>query len=148
MLALTREAGVEYHHGPRWQGDFSAAGGLRAIEGLLAGDQPLPRAIVCGNDQTAIGVLHALAQRGIEVPGQVAVCGFDDIPVSRHLRPSLTSVRQPIQELGATAFETLHAMIGVTAPGAEDPRGRDIVLPTELRRRESCGCRTPDEHQA
>ena len=52
------------------------------------------------------------------MPGQVAVCGFDDIPVSRHLSPSLTSVRQPIQELGATAFETLHAMIGVTAPGS------------------------------
>jgi LacI family transcriptional regulator len=151
MLRLTREAGVEYHHGPSWQGDFSAAGGLRAIEGLLSGGadgQPLPRAIVCGNDQTAIGVLHALAQRGIEVPGQVAVCGFDDIPVSRHLRPSLTSVRQPIQELGATAFETLHAMIGITAPGAEDPRGRDIVLPTRLRRRESCGCPPSAERQA
>jgi LacI family transcriptional regulator len=140
MLRLTREAGVEYHHGPRWQGDFSAAGGLRVIERLLAAGEPLPRAIVCGNDQTAIGVLHALADRGIDVPGQVAVCGFDDIPVSRHLSPSLTSVRQPIQELGATAFETLHAMIGVTAPGSEDPRGRDIVLPTQLNRRESCGC--------
>jgi LacI family transcriptional regulator len=95
---------------------------------------------VCANDQTAIGVLHALADRGIDVPGQVAVCGFDDIPVSRHLSPSLTSVRQPIQELGATAFETLHAMIGVTGPGSADPRGRDIVLPTQLNRRESCGC--------
>jgi LacI family transcriptional regulator len=140
MARLTTAAGVEYHHGPRWQGDFSAAGGLRVIERLLAAGEPLPRAIVCGNDQTAIGVLHALADRGIDVPGQVAVCGFDDIPVSRHLSPSLTSVRQPIQELGATAFETLHAMIGVTAPGSEDPRGRDIVLPTQLNRRESCGC--------
>jgi LacI family transcriptional regulator len=148
ILRLTQEAGVEYHHGRRWQGDFSAAGGLRVIEGLLAGGSPLPRAIVCGNDQTAIGVLHALARHGIEVPGQVAVCGFDDIPVSRHLSPSLTSVRQPIQELGATAFETLHAMIGVTGPGSEDPRGRDIVLPTELRRRESCGCLPTAERQA
>ena len=61
--------------------------------------------------------------------------GFDDIPVARHLRPPLTTVRQAIQDLGATAFETLHSMIG-----RAEPRGRDIVLPTRLIIRESCGC--------
>jgi LacI family transcriptional regulator len=69
------------------------------------------------------------------VPGEVAVTGYDDIPVARHLRPQLTTVRQPIQELGATAFETLYAMIS----GSEGAP-RDIVLPTRLIRRESCGC--------
>jgi LacI family transcriptional regulator len=138
---LTTEAGMDYWGGRQWQGDFSAAGGMRAIERLLASGGTLPQAIVCGNDQTAIGVLHALARHGIDVPGQVAVCGFDDIPVSRHLSPRLTSVRQPIQELGAKAFETVHAMIGVTAPGQQDPRGQDIVLPTRLMVRESCGCK-------
>ena len=109
------------------------------IEGLLADGSDLPRAIVCANDQTAIGVLYALGQHGIDVPGQVAVTGFDDIPVARHLSPRLTSVRQPIQDLGATAFETLHAMISQAARD-QQPRGRDIVLPTRLNRRESCGC--------
>jgi LacI family transcriptional regulator len=140
VMAQTSESGVEFRYGPRWQGDYSAAGGARVIDGLLADGIELPRAIVCGNDQTAIGVLHALAQRRIDVPGQVAVCGFDDIPVARHLSPRLTSVRQPIQDLGATAFETLHAMISATATGHREPRGRDIVLPTRVNRRESCGC--------
>ena len=52
--------------------------------------------------------MYALSARGIDVPGEVAVTGFDDIPVARHLRPQLTTVRQPIQDLGATAFEILH----------------------------------------
>jgi LacI family transcriptional regulator len=145
MTAQTSEAGVKFVHGPRWQGDYSAAGGARVIERLLASGAGLPRAIVCANDQTAIGVLHALAQRRIDVPGQVAVSGFDDIPVARHLNPRLTSVRQPIQDLGATAFETLHAMISPAAPGHHEPRGRDIVLPTRVNRRESCGCNPESE---
>ncbi len=49
--------------------------------------------------------MYALGQHGIDVPGDVAVTGFDDIPMARHLRPQLTTVRQPIQEIGATAFE-------------------------------------------
>ena len=139
MTDAVARAGAELVHGPQWQGDYSAAGGAGVIERLLEAGATLPRAIVCANDQTAIGVLHTLAQRRIDVPGRVAVCGFDDIPVARHLNPRLTSVRQPIQDLGATAFETLHAMISPAAPG-HDERGRDIVLPTRLNCRESCGC--------
>ena len=110
------------------------------MERLIAAGTELPRAIVCANDQSAIGVLHALARHGISVPGEVAVTGFDDIPVARHLRPQLTSVRQSIQDLGATAFETVYAMIGRGSDAADSPRGRDIALPTRLIRRESCGC--------
>jgi LacI family transcriptional regulator len=95
----------------------------------------LPRVIACANDQTALGVMYALAARGVDVPRDVAVTGFDDIPVARHLRPQLTTVRQPIQDLGATAFEILHSMISNGQPG-----NRDVVLPTRLVRRESCGC--------
>jgi LacI family transcriptional regulator len=140
MTGAAAEAGAELVHGPSWQGDYSAAGGAGVIDRLLDAGVTLPRAIVCANDQTAIGVLHTLAQRRIDVPGRVAVCGFDDIPVARHLNPRLTSVRQPIQDLGAMAFETLHAMISPAAPGHAEPRGRDIVLPTRLNCRESCGC--------
>jgi LacI family transcriptional regulator len=64
----------------------------------------------------------------------VAVTGFDDVPVARHRHPPLTTVRQPIQELGATAFEVLHARI-VSGGG-----GPDVVLPVRLVVRESCGC--------
>jgi LacI family transcriptional regulator len=69
------------------------------------------------------------------VPGQVAVTGFDDIPMARHLPTSLTTVRQPIREMGTTAFDVLYAML------SRDPLpARDIVLPAALIRRESCGC--------
>ena len=71
---------------------------------------------MCANDQSAIGVLHVAGRStASSVPGDVAVTGFDDMPVARHLRPQLTSVRQSIQDLGATAFETLYSMIGTDA---------------------------------
>jgi LacI family transcriptional regulator len=57
--------------------------------------------------------------------------------VARHLRPKLTSVRQSIQDLGATAFETLYSMICGAGSAA---RGQDIALPSQLVRRQSCGC--------
>ncbi len=133
-------AGGTFTGGPQWEGNYCAAGGARVIDRLLAsgGAEKLPRAIACANDQTALGVVYALMQHGLDVPGDVAVTGFDDIPVARHLRPQLTTVRQPIQELGATAFEVLYSMINDAGHAP-----RDIVLPTRLVPRESCGCR-PD----
>ena len=133
-------AGATLLRGELWQGGYQAAGGARAMERLIASGCSLPRAIVCANDQSAMGVLHVLAQHGIAVPGEVAVTGFDDIPVARHLRPQLTSVRQSIQDLGATAFEVLYSMIGRGSGAGASARGRDIALPTVLVRRESCGC--------
>ena len=124
--------------GPQWQGNYFAAGGARVIERLFAEGATLPRAIVCANDQTALGVMYALAQHGIDVPEDVAVTGFDDIPIARHLRPQLTTVRQPIQEIGSRAFDVLHSMISGAAPAA-----RDVLLPTRLIVRASCGCPSP-----
>jgi LacI family transcriptional regulator len=128
-------SGASFTDGPHWQGNYCAAGGARVIERLLADGEPLPEAIACANDQTALGVVHALTQHGLDVPGDIAVTGFDDIPVARHLRPLLTTVRQPIQQLGATAFEALYSMV---CDG--EKAGRNIILPTTLVRRESCGC--------
>jgi LacI family transcriptional regulator len=132
-----RAAGVTLLEGAPWRGSYQAAGGATAIERLIAAGATLPRAIACANDQSAIGVLHALAQHGIAVPDDVAVTGFDDMPVARHLRPKLTSVRQSIEDLGVTAFETLYSMI---CGAGSAIRGRDIALPTQLVRRQSCGC--------
>jgi LacI family transcriptional regulator len=119
----------------QWQGDYTAGGGARVINRLLDQGTRMPRAIVCANDQTAIGVLYALDRHGVRVPQDVAVTGFDDIPVARHLQTQLTTVRQRIRELGATAFEVLYSMIN-----HETPAMRDVVLPTMLIRRRSCGC--------
>ena len=135
LAAEVADAGAEFLNGPEWQGNYTAGGGARVINNLLARHTELPRAIVCANDQTAIGVLYALERHGVSVPGDVAVTGFDDIPVARHLHTQLTTVRQRIRELGQTAFEVLYSMIN-----REAPADRDIVLPTQLIRRQSCGC--------
>jgi LacI family transcriptional regulator len=138
--------GGECLTGPAWQGDYSAGSGVQIVRGLIALGATLPRAIACANDQTALGVIYALAEHGLDVPGDVAVTGFDDLPFARHLRPQLTTVRQPIQEIGAKAFEVLHSMISADAPQDSDAV-QDFVLPTRLVRRESCGC-PPDSRPA
>ena len=136
VLAVEAAAvGATLECGPEWQGYYFASGGAQVINQLLEAGRELPRAIVCANDQTALGVMSALRKHGIGVPGQVAVTGFDDIPLARHLRTSLTTVRQPIKQLGSTAFDVLYSMLN-----REPLAARDIVLPTELIRRESCGC--------
>ncbi|QMU75434.1 LacI family transcriptional regulator [Streptacidiphilus sp. PB12-B1b] len=144
FVAEAQALGGECLTGPAWQGDYSAGSGVQIIRGLIAVGATLPRAIACANDQTALGVIYALAEHGFDVPGDVAVTGFDDLPFARHLRPQLTTVRQPIQEIGARAFEVLHNMItadsGGSAPTEDGAELPDIVLPTRLVRRESCGC--------
>jgi LacI family transcriptional regulator len=127
-------AGADAAMGDLWQGDYSASGGANVIASLLDAGIKLPRAIVCANDQTALGAIHTLAQRGFKVPQDVAVTGFDDVPVARHLHPPLTTIRQPMQELGAKAFEVLYA--GISGANAK----HDVVLPVQLVVRESCGC--------
>ncbi len=135
--AIAAEAnahGAAVELGEEWQGDYSAAGGARVINGLLDAGKKLPRAVICANDQTALGAIHALARHGLRVPHDVAVTGFDDVPVARHLHPPLTTIRQPMQELGAAAFEVLYSKIST---GRADG---DVVLPVQLIVRESCGC--------
>ena len=136
LAAEAGAAGAVLYSGPQWQGNYYAAGAAVVTERLLASGAPLPRVIVCANDQTALGVMYVLHRSGVHVPGEVAVTGFDDIPMARHLHPQLTTVRQPIGEIGETAFEVLYSMIG-----REQPAEREIVLPARLMCRESCGCR-------
>jgi LacI family transcriptional regulator, galactose operon repressor len=115
-------------------GDFTTAGGRRAAERIIAAGR-VPRALVCANDQTAIGVMAALRQAGLNVPGDVAVTGFDGIQLGQHLQPSLTTVAQPMAALGDTAVAMLSDRIG----GAELPP-RTVELPVRLELRGSCGC--------
>ncbi len=135
LAAEAAAAGATLACGPEWQGYYFASAGAKVIRQVLAAGHELPRAIVCANDQTALGVMSELREHGVSVPGQVAVTGFDDIPMARHLRTSLTTVRQPIREMGTTAFNVLYSMIN-----GERPPERNIVLPTQLICRESCGC--------
>jgi LacI family transcriptional regulator len=129
-----RRATAGLDQAPVYHGDFTTEGGRRIAERIL-GDGRVPRAVVCANDQTAIGVMAALQQAGLSVPGDVAVTGFDGIRLGRHLQPSLTTVVQPMTALGDTAVAMLNDRIG----GAELPR-RTVELPVRLELGGSCGC--------
>ena len=131
------ERGTRVGDAPRYHGDFTTAGGRRVATEILAGGQ-VPRALVCANDQTAIGAIAALRHAGLNVPGDVAVTGFDGIQLGRHLRPGLTTVVQPMSALGDTAVLLLRDRISGAAP----PQ-RAIELPVRLELRGSCGCAEP-----
>ena len=91
---------------------------------LLALPEP-PTAIYAASDTQAIGVLSAARQRGLGVPGDLAVVGFDDVPLAAYLRPSLSSVAQPAQQLGEAA---IRLALDLLAGGAPEP----ITLPARL----------------
>ena len=128
------EARLEVPAEPAATGGFTESGGRNAVSGMLAAGRR-PRAIVCGNDEMAGGALLALRSARVRVPGEVAVTGFDDIAAAHHLRPGLSTVRQPIRELGERAVRML--LHRIAAPAA--PRHSEI-LPVELVIRRSCGC--------
>jgi DNA-binding LacI/PurR family transcriptional regulator len=112
-------------------GDFTQMSGQHALCRLLD-RRPGLDAVFAASDLMAAGVLRALRSAGRRVPDDVAVVGFDDSPLARHTDPKLTTVRQPVDELGAQAARGLLALVGQTADGP-----RHIVLPTELVRRDS-----------
>ncbi|WP_392870633.1 LacI family DNA-binding transcriptional regulator [Streptomyces sp. LN499] len=131
------EAGLPLPQQPDARGDLTQDAGRRAVEGLLDLPGQRPQGLVLANDQMAVGALHALASHGISVPGDMAVTGFDGIPLSRVVRPALTTVRQPMGRLGQEAVELLVARIA-------DRQRVSVarVLPVTLMRRASCGCAT------
>ena len=114
---------------------FAAISGQLAVRELLAAPgRELPDAIVCGNDQMAIGAMRELQAAGIRVPADISVAGFDDIRPGALFTPPLTTVRQSLRLLGERACSRLLERIANPAL----PRRADR-LPTELVVRESCG---------
>jgi LacI family transcriptional regulator len=130
-----READLPAPDWPTARGGFTEAGGGAAVAALVA-EGRRPQAIVCGNDEMAIGALSALRAHRLRVPADIAVTGFDDIGVAHHVSPALTTVRQPIRALGEEAVRILLDRIHDRSA----PRN-SVVLPTEVVIRSSCGCR-------
>ncbi|WP_255949777.1 LacI family DNA-binding transcriptional regulator [Streptomyces odontomachi] len=113
---------------------LSEAGGRRAASRLLDAD-PLPRAIVCGSDAIAAGVIGALALRGVRVPEDVAVTGFDGLFPEASPLAALTTVNQPRRDMAGVALDLLvHRIDGVG--GAY----QSLIQPHELRIGTTCGC--------
>ncbi|MGE8221574.1 LacI family DNA-binding transcriptional regulator [Stenotrophomonas geniculata] len=91
-------------------GDFSLQSGHAAAQGLLA-SAAAPTAIFCFSDQMALGALAACRDLGIRVPDELSIVGFDDLASSRYLTPPLTTIRQPMREIGERAVSLLLAII-------------------------------------
>jgi LacI family transcriptional regulator len=130
--ALER-AGLGFDRALVRHGDFHHDGGFRRGGELL--DRPdRPTAIFAGNDQQALGVYEAARQRGLRIPQDLSVVGFDDLPVARWVSPPLTTVRQPLAEMGRAAAEMLGSLVeGLPL------RSKRVELSTELITRESTG---------
>jgi DNA-binding LacI/PurR family transcriptional regulator len=97
---------------PNWiiEGDHTLEGGIAAMEQLLAAN-PMPTAVVCSNDMTAIGVMHKLYRAGLRVPDDLSVIGFDGIHISEVTIPPLTTIQMSRFELARSAFHALRAHV-------------------------------------
>lgn len=105
-----------------------------AAAALLLDAADRPTALVCANDEIALGAIRAARELGLHVPGDLAITGWDDNPAAGAVTPPLTTVRQPMRELGRAAGDLL------TARMAGNPSVASKTLPTELVIRRSCGC--------
>lgn len=131
-LRALGEAGVQPDPRLIVQGDFLEGGGLLAMNNLLDGGQPFT-AVFAANDQTAFGARVALYRRGVRVPDDLSLVGFDDLPAAAYLTPPITTVRQPIYEMGLFAAHALLNMLGQRVPEVELPPLELIVRETTRR---------------
>ena len=134
-----RKALFEHHLPAReeWvvSGDYSMESGKVAAEHFAAlSDRPT--AVFAGNDEMAIGLIAGLRRHGIECPRDISVMGFDDISISQNYAPALTTMRQPREQIGRIATQTLVDILESPRSRAEPVR---VVLKSELVVRESTG---------
>ena len=112
---------------------FDEASGTRVAAALLA-VRDRPDALVCANDEIALGAIVAAEEIGLRVGRDIAITGWDDVMAARHARPALTTVRQPMRTLGALAAEVLDERI---TGNRTTPRHESLA--TDLVVRDSCG---------
>jgi LacI family transcriptional regulator len=117
FLAAMRELGFKVPKQHLVEGDHRMEGGIASME-KLAGLKSLPTAVLCSNDMTAIGALHALYRTTHKVPGDISVVGFDDIHLAQFVLPPLTTVQMSCKELAVAAVESLRAGIEPNHPKA------------------------------
>lgn len=137
LMAL-REAGIEPHPSWRYEGNYCLEAGEAGAFQLLQ-TNPRPTAIVCGNDGMAIGALHVLQRQGIRVPNDISIIGFDDEDAAAFTVPPLTTIRQPMFDIGLRATELLLQQI------EQGKRFQhSLLLPAELVVRETVAPPPPD----
>ena len=121
-----RRAGLAFRDEYVAYGDFYVESGARATAALLELDAP-PTAIVAASDLMALGAIRAASERGVAVPGELSVVGFDDIQLAGHVQPPLTTLRQDKAGLGARAADALMRLIA-----GDGARPEALTLPVEL----------------
>ncbi|MBH1941926.1 GGDEF domain-containing protein [Mobilitalea sibirica] len=126
--------GIPFEEERLHYGDFWKREGYRAVDKWLSSPLERPQAIICANDYMAVTVCNALEQRGISVPGDIAVSGCDDIEDAAEYSPAITTARMPILEMGIEAVNKIfNHMEGI-------PQDHNSYLKTVSIYRESCGC--------
>ena len=114
-------------------GNFEEAPADAAISDLLSAGIDFD-GVFSGDDESAIGVMNALQRAGRRIPQDVSVVGFDDVEISRHLTPPLTTIHAPIETAG---LEAVRQLVQLVRTGSAEPL---VLLPTDLVIRQSCGC--------
>jgi LacI family transcriptional regulator len=134
FVAAHRDAGLDPPAAPLYPA-WDQHSGIDAAQAVLDLDR-LPDAVVCGNDEIAIGMLCAFAAAGIRVPHDIAITGWDNITHSEFTTPALTTVTQPARTLGQATARILLGLIR----DSDRPPPAETVLSTEPVVRASCGC--------
>jgi DNA-binding LacI/PurR family transcriptional regulator len=119
------DAGIAYSPSLVVRGTGDTDGGQQALPVLLSMEEP-PSAVFCYNDLTAIGLIDAARRAGLAVPGEMAVVGFDDIPFAQLCDPPLTTIEQPIAEMGRKAIDRVLALLSDDGEGAAPDRNAAI----------------------
>ncbi len=134
--AALREHGIKIRGGWLQEGDHRVEGGHHAMMRILESGS-LPTAVMGSNDLTAIGAMGAIHERGLAIPRDISVIGFDDIELSAYTLPALTTVHVPRRELASTAFRALFR--GREEPPGKGRRRHRHVIKTRLVVRQSTG---------
>jgi DNA-binding LacI/PurR family transcriptional regulator len=124
--------GLTFNEKLVFRGDYSFESGAKGADYFLSLKKP-PTAIICANDAMAIAAIRQLVQRGLNVPDDISVIGFDDIPVVSQIHPALTTLAAPIDKITETAFSLL-----VSLMNGEKTESKHIALPAEIVIRDSC----------
>lgn len=137
--AALLEKGIRVHPKYVRKGKFNFRSGVRAAEKLLALD-PAVTAIFASNDDMAAGAMMLANRQGVKVPEELSIVGFDDSDIAENMWPMLTTVRQPLQQLGEVAALKLIETLGQSVPPVTPP----TLLPHEVIIRQSTAkCRAP-----
>ena len=132
--AVMKNAGIEVKEHMVFEGDYWRAKGKMAMDWFMEGRETYPQAIICANDYMALSICEELEKRGLRVPEDVCVSGYDDILEARCYQPGLSSISVPFAQMGEKAVEIIHNV------NNNIPQKNIEYLKPVFKYRKSCGC--------